>query len=230
MKIKKLDPSVVSKIAAGEVVTGTHSVVKELIENSIDALATRIVVELLNGGKDEIRVQDNGEGMDREDLLLCFEPHATSKISSFEDIYLVKSFGFRGEALYSICQVSKTKMISRTDRSQIGHEVEVVAGNLIYERPVACQKGTTVIVRDLFFNVPARRKFLKSPAIEGRMAVESFERFCLSHPQIAFILLKDQQVIYNFAPSNLTERVTALFKDVSHDSLATLDTEQQGLR
>lgn len=230
MKIKKLDPSVVSKIAAGEVVTGTHSVVKELIENSIDALATRIVVELTNGGKDEIRVQDNGEGMDREDLLLCFEPHATSKISSFEDIYLLKSFGFRGEALYSICQVSKTKMISRTDRSQIGHEVEIVAGNLIYERAVACQKGTTVIVRDLFFNVPARRKFLKSPAIEGRMAVETFERFCLSHPQIAFILLKDQQVIYNFAPSNLIERVIALFKDVSYDSLATLDTEQQGLR
>ncbi|WP_041082018.1 DNA mismatch repair endonuclease MutL [Thermotoga profunda] len=230
MKIKKLDPSVVSRIAAGEVVTGTHSVVKELVENSIDAGATRIVVELLNGGKDEIKVQDNGEGMDRDDLLSCFEPHATSKISNFEDIYLLRSFGFRGEALYSICQVSKTKITSRTDRSQVGHEVEIVAGNLIYEKPNACQKGTVVVVKDLFFNVPARRKFLKSSAVEGRMATETFERFCLSHPHIAFILLRDQQIVYNFVPSTLIERVKVLFKDVPRDSLISLDVEQHGMR
>lgn len=230
MKIKRLDPSVVSRIAAGEVVTGTHSVVKELIENSIDAGATRIVVELLNGGKDEIKVQDNGEGMDRDDLLSCFESHATSKISNFEDIYLLRSFGFRGEALYSICQVSKTKITSRTERSQIGHEVEIVAGNLIYEKPNACQKGTVVVVKDLFFNVPARRKFLKSSAIEGRMATETFERFCLSHPHIAFILLRDQQIVYNFMPSTLIERIKVLFKDIPQDSLIPLDVEQHGMR
>lgn len=230
MKIKKLDPSVVSRIAAGEVVTGVYSVVKELIENSIDAGATRIVVELLNGGKDEIRVQDNGEGMDREDLLSCFGSHATSKISNFEDIYLLRSFGFRGEALYSICQVSKTKIISRTGRSQVGHEIEIVAGNLIYEKVSACQKGTVVTVKDLFFNVPARRKFLKSPAVEGRMATEVFERFCLSHPQIAFVLSRDQQIVYNFIPSTLIERTMLLFKDVPQDSLVYLDTEQHGMK
>ncbi|MGB9820643.1 MAG: DNA mismatch repair endonuclease MutL [Pseudothermotoga sp.] len=230
MKIKRLDQSVVSRIAAGEVVTGVHSVVKELIENSIDAGATRIVIELLNGGKNEIRVQDNGEGMDREDLLTCFEPHTTSKISNFEDIYLLRSFGFRGEALYSICQVSKTKILSRTDNSQIGHEVEVVAGQLVYEKQSACQKGTTVIVKDLFFNVPARRKFLKSSTIEGRMATETFERFCLSHPHIAFVLLRDQQIAYNFLPSTLIERVGILFKDISSDSLIPFEAEQLAMK
>ncbi len=230
MKIKKLDPSVVSRIAAGEVIVGTHSVVKELVENSIDAGATRIVVELINGGKDEIKVQDNGEGMDRDDLINCFEPHATSKISSFEDIYKLNSFGFRGEALYSICQVSKTKIISRVEQSQIGNEIEVVAGHLIYEKPCACQKGTTVIVKDLFFNVPARRKFLKSSAIEGRMATETFERFCLSHPQIAFVLSVDQEIVYNFVPSTLIERVRSLFKDVPKDHLTSFDMERNGMR
>ncbi|HEY8540919.1 MAG TPA: DNA mismatch repair endonuclease MutL, partial [Pseudothermotoga sp.] len=137
---------------------------------------------------------------------------------------------FRGEALYSICQVSKTKITSRTDRSQVGHEVEIVAGNLIYEKPNACQKGTVVVVKDLFFNVPARRKFLKSSAVEGRMATETFERFCLSHPHIAFILLRDQQIVYNFVPSTLIERVKVLFKDVPRDSLISLDVEQHGMR
>ncbi|MEJ5229981.1 MAG: DNA mismatch repair endonuclease MutL [Pseudothermotoga sp.] len=224
MKIKKLDPSVVSRIAAGEVVTGTHSVVKELIENSIDAGAKKIVVELLNGGKSEIKIQDDGDGMDKEDLLSCFQPHTTSKILSFEDIYQLRSFGFRGEALHSICQVSKMRIFSKQESSPIGHEIEVVAGNLVYERPVACQKGTTVIVKDLFFNVPARRKFLKSAAIEGRMATETFERFCLSHPQIHFVLVRDQQIVYNLLPSDLLERTTILFRDLPRDSLKRIET------
>ncbi|MGJ8454794.1 DNA mismatch repair endonuclease MutL [Pseudothermotoga sp. U03pept] len=223
MKIKKLDPSVVSRIAAGEVVVGTHSVVKELVENSIDAGAKKIVVELLNGGKSEIKVQDNGDGMDKEDLLNCFQPHTTSKISSFEDIYQLTSFGFRGEALYSVCQVSKTRIISRPEESSVGHEIEVVAGNLAYERPTVCQKGTTVIVKDLFFNVPARRKFLKSAAVEARMATEAFERFCLSHPQIHFVLVRDQEVVYNLMPSDLPERTTTLFKDLPKNSLKYIE-------
>jgi DNA mismatch repair protein MutL len=178
MKIKRLDKSIVSRIAAGEVITGVYSVVKELIENSIDAGADRIVVELINGGKSEIKVQDNGEGMEKDDLLVCYESHTTSKIDSFQDIYTLNSFGFRGEALYSICQISKTTIFSKTASSNLGHEIEVVAGHLVYEKPVQIEKGTTVIVRDLFFNVPARRKFLKSNAVEARMAVEVFERFC----------------------------------------------------
>lgn len=225
MKIKRLDKSIVSRIAAGEVITGVYSVVKELIENSIDAGADRIVVELINGGKSEIKVQDNGEGMEKDDLLVCYESHTTSKIDSFQDIYTLNSFGFRGEALYSICQISKTTIFSKTASSNLGHEIEVVAGHLVYEKPVQIEKGTTVIVRDLFFNVPARRKFLKSNAVEARMAVEVFERFCLSHPHINLILTKDQQVVYNLPATTLIQRIKALFPDIPMDSLKAIQSQ-----
>ncbi|MCS7175662.1 DNA mismatch repair endonuclease MutL [Pseudothermotoga sp.] len=229
MKIKRLDDSVVSKIAAGEVVVGIHSVVKELVENALDAGAKKVVVELLNGGKSEVKVKDDGEGMSKEDLLLCYLPHTTSKIDSFSDLSSLTSYGFRGEALHSICSVSKVKIISREVSSAIGHEIEVVAGNLVYDRPVYSDIGTTVIVRDLFFNVPARRKFLKSSAIESRMATEIFERFCLSKLNVHFVLVKEQQLAYDLPPSDLLQRVKAIFPDVSIDSLKTFEIEHHGM-
>ncbi|MCX7813215.1 MAG: DNA mismatch repair endonuclease MutL [Pseudothermotoga sp.] len=229
MKIKRLDDSVVSKIAAGEVIVGIHSVVKELVENALDAGAKKVVVELLNGGKSEVKVKDDGEGMSKEDLLLCYLPHTTSKIDSFSDLSSLTSYGFRGEALHSICSVSKVKIISREVSSAIGHEIEVVAGNLVYDRPVYSDIGTTVIVRDLFFNVPARRKFLKSSAIESRMATEIFERFCLSKLNVHFVLVKEQQLAYDLPPSDLLQRVKAIFPDVSIDSLKTFEIEHHGM-
>lgn len=229
MKIKRLDDSVVSKIAAGEVIVGIHSVVKELVENALDAGAKKVVVELLNGGKSEVKVKDDGEGMSKEDLLLCYLPHTTSKIDSFSDLSSLTSYGFRGEALHSICSVSKVKIISREVSSAIGHEIEVVAGNLVYDRPVYSDIGTTVIVRDLFFNVPARRKFLKSSAIESRMATEIFERFCLSKLNVHFVLVKEQQLAYDLPPSDLLWRVKAIFPDVSIDSLKTFEIEHHGM-
>ncbi|MEN3008174.1 DNA mismatch repair endonuclease MutL [Pseudothermotoga sp.] len=229
MKIKRLDDSVVSKIAAGEVVVGIHSVVKELVENALDAGAKKIVVELLNGGKSEVKVKDDGEGMSKEDLLLCYLSHTTSKIDNFSDLSSLTSYGFRGEALHSICSVSKVKIISREVSSAIGHEIEVVAGNLVYDRPVYSDIGTTVIVRDLFFNVPARRKFLKSSAIESRMATEIFERFCLSKLNVHFVLVKEQQLAYDLPPSDLLQRVKAIFPDVSIDSLKTFEIEHHGM-
>lgn len=230
MKIKRLDDSVVSKIAAGEVVTGVHSVVKELIENALDAGAKKIVVELLNGGKSEVKVRDDGEGMDEEDLKVCFLPHTTSKISSFSDLSSLSSFGFRGEALHSISSVSKMKVVSRTVSSPIGHEIEVVAGNLVYIRPVHADVGTTVIVRDLFFNVPARRKFLKSAAIESRMATEMFEKFCLSKLSVHFVLVREQQLRYDLPPSDLLERIKAIFPDIPAQNLRAFEYEHRNMK
>lgn len=229
MKIRRLDDFVVSKIAAGEVVVGVHSVVKELIENALDAGAKKIVVELLNGGKSEVKVKDDGEGMAKEDLLMCYLPHTTSKISDFSDLSSLLSYGFRGEALHSICSVSKVKMISREISSPIGHEIEVVAGKLVYERPIHADIGTTVIVRDLFFNVPARRKFLKSSAIESRMATEIFEKFCLSKLNVHFVLVREQQLVYDLPPSDLLQRVKAIFPDVPTNSLKTFEIEHHGM-
>lgn len=229
MKIKRLDDSVVSKIAAGEVVVGVHSVVKELIENALDAGAKKIVVELLNGGKSEVKVKDDGEGMAKEDLLVCYLPHTTSKISDFSDLSSLASYGFRGEALHSICSVSKVKMISREVSSPIGHEIEVVAGKLVYERPVHADTGTTVIVRDLFFNVPARRKFLKSSAIESRMATETFEKFCLSKLNVHFVLVREQQLVHDLPPSDLLQRVKKIFPDVPVENLETFEIEHHGM-
>lgn len=229
MKIKRLDDFVISKIAAGEVVVGVYSVVKELIENALDAGAKRVVVEFLNGGKSEVKVRDDGEGMTKEDLLMCYLPHTTSKISDFSDLSSLTSYGFRGEALHSICSVSKVKMISREISSPIGHEIEVVAGKLVYERPIHADIGTTVIVRDLFFNVPARRKFLKSSAIESRMATETFERFCLSKLNVHFVLVREQQLVYDLPPSDLLQRVKKIFPDVPAESLETFEIEHQGM-
>lgn len=229
MKIKRLDDSVVSKIAAGEVVVGVHSVVKELIENALDAGAKKIVVELLNGGKSEVKVKDDGEGMAKEDLLVCYLPHTTSKISDFSDLSSLASYGFRGEALHSICSVSKVKMISREVSSPIGHEIEVVAGKLVYERPVHADTGTTVIVRDLFFNVPARRKFLKSSAIESRMATETFEKFCLSKLNVHFVLVREQQLVHDLPPSDLLQRVKKIFPDVPVENLEMFEIEHHGM-
>ncbi|KUK01990.1 MAG: DNA mismatch repair protein MutL [Thermotoga sp. 50_1627] len=230
MKIKQLEESVVSKIAAGEVVVGVHSVVKELIENALDARAKKIVVELINGGKSEVKVKDDGEGMDEEDLKICFLPHTTSKISSFSDLSSLTSFGFRGEALHSISSVSKMKVISRTALAPVGHEIEVVAGRLVYSRPIHSDVGTTVIVRDLFFNVPARRKFLKSAAVESRMATEIFEKFCLSRLDVRFVLVRDQQVVYDLVASDLLGRVKVIFPDVPAQSLKPFELEYKDMQ
>ncbi len=223
MKIRRLDPQVITKIAAGEVVTGVHSVVKELVENSLDAAAKKVVVELVGGGKSQIVVADDGEGMEKEDLLLCYQPHTTSKISTFEDIYNLATFGFRGEALHSICAVSKVSIRSRPKNFQVGHEIEVVAGHLVYEKPISIDQGTTVVVKDLFFNVPARRKFLKSAAVEARMATEMFERFALSKPEIHFVLTRDQEIVYNLPGVDFLSRVKQIFSDLPTSELVQLN-------
>src|SRR5262245_38032647 len=162
--IRQLPPSVINQIAAGEVVERPASVVKELLENAIDAGATRIDVTVERGGRDLIRIADNGKGIDREDLLLAFQPHATSKLNSADDLFHVKTLGFRGEALAAIAEVSKIKCQTRTTDATTGSEITIDGGEPSEIRDCGCAQGTVLEVRSLFFNTPVRRSFLKSDA------------------------------------------------------------------
>jgi DNA mismatch repair protein MutL len=197
MRIKELPKEVIIKIAAGEVVAGPNSVVKELLENSLDAGADDIAVEIVDGGKALIRVEDNGCGMTAEEMKLSIMPHTTSKISSIDDLYSLQSFGFRGEALASISRVSKMKMISKTYEEEIGTQIEIFGGEIVDEKKVNSKTGTIIEVEDLFYNIPARRKFLKSESVEGRYVTEIIEKFALSN-FVNLVYLRDKREIYHF--------------------------------
>jgi DNA mismatch repair protein MutL len=187
-RIRRLDRDLVNKIAAGEVVERPASVVKELVENSLDAEASEIEVLLEDGGKKLIRVADNGRGMPPEDLPAAFESHATSKIEAAEDLFRIGTLGFRGEALASIASVSHCRAVTRERGSLEGAELECDAGRLGEARVVGAREGTSIEVRDLFFNTPARLKFLRSTATELRHIAEMMNRLALPHPAVAFQL------------------------------------------
>ena len=170
--IRILDKSIADKIAAGEVIERPVSIVKELVENAIDAGATRIRIEIERAGSRLISVSDNGSGMDADDVLLCIEPHGTSKIFSAEDIDRITTLGFRGEALPSIASISRFTILSRTAEMLEGTRVRIEGGRLLEAAPAGCAVGTVMQVRDLFFNTPARKKFLKSPATEAHHIVD----------------------------------------------------------
>ena len=172
-RIKVLSDGLVNRIAAGEVVERPSSVVKELVENSLDAEATRIEVELIQGGRSMIRVVDDGVGMDADDALLALERHATSKIATVDDLDHISSLGFRGEALPSMAAVSRFSLLTSADPSQGGVRITVEGGRILGVEGAARARGTTVEVRDLFFNTPARRKFLRAPETELRHGQEA---------------------------------------------------------
>jgi DNA mismatch repair protein MutL len=189
-RIKILPVHVRNKIAAGEVIERPASVVKELIENAIDAGSTDIRIDVLRGGKRLIRVSDNGAGMDRDDALLCFEPHATSKLSKEDDLFDIRTLGFRGEALPSICSVAKVKLTTGLRGNSSGVSVEIVGGEVTETRESPFS-GTTFEVRDLFFNTPARKKFLKADSTELFHVIDTVTRQALSHFPIAFTLSQE---------------------------------------
>lgn len=193
-QIRVLPPEVAHKIAAGEVIERPSSVVKELVENSIDAGATQVTVEIKNGGLESIRVQDNGVGIAREELELAFEPHATSKIVSAEDLFALYTLGFRGEALPSIASIAKLTLFSRPGEQKNGYKIWQEDGKCVVE-PVGTPPGTTVEVLDLFYNVPARLKFLKTPSTERRHVLELGTRLALAHPHIAFKIITDGKTV-----------------------------------
>lgn len=200
-----------NKIAAGEVVQRPASVVKELVENSIDAEATRIEVTINNGGRDLIQIIDDGMGLDKEELSLALERHATSKIAEIDDLFRIKTMGFRGEALPSIASVSMMELVSKARGSDSAFALEVQAGKAGEVQPIAWEKGTRITVKNLFFNVPARLKFLKAKRTEVNHIIDRVKPLALIHPQIAFKLVADNKVIFDLRASSSRDRVAAIF-------------------
>jgi DNA mismatch repair protein MutL len=193
-RILRLPSDLANQIAAGEVVERPASVVKELVENAVDAGATRVRVELERGGTDLVRVTDDGEGMDADDAVLALERHATSKIREKDDLFALRTFGFRGEALPSVASVSKVRLVTRARGAVEGTEVTVEGGQSPRSRPAGAAEGTAVEVRDLFFNVPARRKFLKSIGTESAHVADVVLLAALSRPSLSFFLVRDGRV------------------------------------
>lgn len=217
-RINVLDKAVAEKIAAGEVVERPSSVVKELIENSFDALATSITVEIEKGGTSYIRVTDNGVGIMSEDVATAFLRHATSKIKDEKDLEGIETLGFRGEALCSISAVSRTELITRTQSEDMGTYMVVEGGETVDYHAAGCPLGTTVTVRKLFFNTPARMKFLKKDATEAAYITDICQRAALSHPEVSFRYIRDGKDIF-FTPGDnqLKNTVRAVFgKDISN--------------
>ena len=204
-KIKQLSDEVCNKIAAGEVVERPASIVKELVENSLDAGALKITVTIEDGGRRSICVADDGEGMDADDALLCLDPHSTSKIASEADIFDISSFGFRGEAMPSIAAVTKMTIRTRRRDTPEGVEVFIAGGRSVTEKPAGCPPGTEVTARELFFNVPARKGFLRTVATEERHIVDILTNIALAHHDVAFVLKADGRILLSTpsAPSIL---------------------------
>jgi DNA mismatch repair protein MutL len=225
--IRLLPDSIANQIAAGEVVQRPASVVKELMENSIDAGATSIQLIVKEAGKTHIQVIDNGAGMSETDARMSLERHATSKIRKTEDLFTIKTMGFRGEALASIAAVSQFEMKTRTAQSELGTQLIVEASEVKNQEPIACDKGTSITVKNLFFNIPARRNFLKSNPVEMRHIVEEFQRLALAHPEIAFSLFQNDEVVYDLAPSKLSQRIIAIFGKSFQDQLAACKEETE---
>ncbi len=216
-KIKQLSPHEAQKIAAGEVVDRPANIVKELVENSIDAGATRITIYVEDGGKQLIRIVDNGCGMDVADAQICFDRHATSKITRVDELESIDTFGFRGEALASIASVSKITMLTKEEESLEGTHITIEANHIKGMNSAACATGTDISVRDLFFNVPARKKFLKTTATEWRAIQLLFNAFCFDYPHIHFSLFTEGKQVSNCPISqDLKNRALQVFEPVSH--------------
>ena len=194
-KIVLLDDSTINKIAAGEVIERPASVVKEVMENSIDAGATSITVEIRNGGISYIRVTDNGKGIMQDDLEIAFERHATSKLRSADDLDEIKSMGFRGEALASIASIAKVSLVSKTEDSATGYEVIVEGGNILSKSETGCPNGTSITIENLFYNTPVRYKFLKKDFTESGYIEDVVARIALVHPEIAIKLINTGKTI-----------------------------------
>jgi DNA mismatch repair protein MutL len=223
--IRELPASVINQIAAGEVVERPASVVKELLENAIDAGASRVDLAVERGGKDLIRVSDNGRGMDRDDLLLAFRPHATSKLAVAEDLHQVKTLGFRGEALAAIAEVSKVRCQTRTAEAPAGAELSIDAGVAGAVRDCGCPQGSVVEVRHLFHNTPVRRTFLKSDSTEASHVAEMFARVALAHPTVHLTFRSGGKVIHDLpAVTGLRERIAVFFGQELAESLLWVES------
>ncbi len=227
-RIKLLSDDLKNKIAAGEVVERPASVVKELIENSLDSGATEIHVIVKGGGNVSVQVIDNGVGLEKDDLLIAFARHSTSKIESVEDLSTIDTLGFRGEALSSIASVAKVKALSSVNGEDSGYEISVSGGEISQPEPVALSKGTAISVSDLFFSIPARRKFLKSAQVELRHIIRTVRRFGLCQPNVRFTLTADDKEVMTLAPMTLIDRIAAVHDPSYRENLLEVN-HQAGL-
>ncbi len=223
--IHLLPDSIANQIAAGEVVQRPASAVKELMENSLDAGATSVKLIVKEAGKSLIQVIDNGMGMSETDARMSLERHATSKIRTADDLFRLRTMGFRGEALASIAAISQFELKTRQADQDLGTQILVEASEIKSQGPVACEKGTSISVKNLFFNIPARRNFLKANPVEMRHIIEEFQRLALSHPEVAFALYHSDDLIYDLAPSKLSQRIVALFGKSFQGQLAACQEE-----
>ena len=226
MSIKLLSEDTIQKIAAGEVVENPYSVIKELVENSIDSGATSIKVEIKNAGKKEIMISDNGCGIEENDIELAFTKHATSKLNNFEDIYSILSFGFRGEALASISAISKVDINTRTKNTEYGIHCFLENNKIIRKNKIGMNPGTTIYIRDLFYNVPIRKKFLKSDAYENSIITTLMNSFALSNQNISFKFIKDSKIVFETSGKDkLIDNIKYIFKDDLYKNLIAVDID-----
>ena len=221
--IKILPTEVSNKIAAGEVVQRPASVVKELLENSIDAESTKIKLVVKDSGKTLIQVVDNGVGMTKNDMKMSFENHATSKIKNIDDVFSITSMGFRGEALASISSISNVEMISKKKGTDKTNTISLGGDKVSTKNTVFSEEGTSVKVRNLFYNVPARRNFLKSDFVELRHIIDSFTRIALSYPNIEFNLIHNEEELFYLKKSNLRRRISSIFGRKIDENLIPLE-------
>lgn len=229
--IHQLSPSVINKIAAGEVIERPASVVKELMENSVDAHARRIEVSVQKGGAELIRVSDDGHGIEADELTLAVASHATSKISDADDLFSVGTLGFRGEALASIAEISRFSIQSRTAEAASGTRLEVIAGKAEPPVPCGCPVGTTIEVGDLFLNTPVRRKFLRTPQTEMGHIGEAFIRIALAHLHVHFTLRHNDRLVHDLPPTtNWSDRIATLFSREMADNLIWVESSDDDVR
>ena len=225
--IKLLPKNVINQIAAGEVIQRPSSVVKELIDNSIDAKATRIHLIIKEAGKSLIQVIDNGIGMDNYDAKTCFERHTTSKISKTEDIFKIHTLGFRGEGLASMASVSKIILKTKKEKKETGTKIVVDQGKLISSEEIIFSNGTSIEVKNLFFNIPARKVFLKSNKVETKHIIDEFFRAAISKPSINFKITSDEKILYDLKSGNLKQRLCSIFGKNFEEKIVPIEEKTQ---
>lgn len=223
--IKLLPDSVANQIAAGEVIQRPASLVKELMENSVDAGSKNIKVIIKDAGSSLVQVIDDGTGMSETDCRLSFERHATSKINAAEDLFAISTKGFRGEALASIAAVAMVEIKTRLQNTEIGSMVKINGSKVEMQEPVSCPPGTNIAVKNLFYNVPARRKFLKSPSTEMHHIINEFQRVTLAHPGVRFSLHHNEKEVFNLPQSNMRQRIIGIFGKSMNQNLINIETD-----
>lgn len=223
--IQLLPDSIANQIAAGEVIQRPASVVKELMENSLDAGAQEIKLIIKDAGKTLIQVLDNGKGMTATDARMSFERHATSKIREANDLFSISSMGFRGEALASIAAIAKVEMLTKPHNDELGTRIVIEGSKINKQEPIETHGGTSFSVKNLFFNVPARRKFLKSDPVELRHIIDQFNRLALAHPDIFFTMYHNGNEVYHLPPANLRQRIVGIFGKNINDKLVPVSED-----